>query len=75
MEELKVTYEWYTPGERFRRFWDTARGETQKIAIDNVKKVIKRRIRHECYKVIEIKFEKGGLKKLLLRFSRLEIIS
>ena len=59
MEELKVTYEWYTPGGRCRRFWDTARGETQKIAIDNVKKVIKRRIRHECYKVIEIKFEKG----------------
>ena len=59
MEELKVTYEWYTPGGRCRRFWDTARGETQKVAIDNVKKVIKRRIRHECYKVIEIKFEKG----------------
>ena len=40
MEELKVTYEWYTPGGRCRRFWDTARGETQMIAIDNVKKVI-----------------------------------
>ena len=59
MEELKVTYEWYTPGGRCRRFWDTARGKTQMIAIDNVKKVIKRRIRHEYYKVLEIKFEKG----------------
>ena len=29
------------------------------IAIDNVKKVIKRRIRHEYYKVLEMKFEKG----------------
>ena len=53
---LKVTYEWYTPGGRRRQFFDFAYGVSQKIAIDNIKKIIKRRIRHENYKVLEMKF-------------------
>ena len=46
---LKVTYEWYTPGGRRRTFFDFASGINQKIAIDNIRKIIKRRIRHEKY--------------------------
>ena len=53
---LKVTYEWYTQGARRRTFFDFASGIIQKIAIDNIRKIIKRRIRHENYKVLEMKF-------------------
>ena len=51
---LKVTYEWYTPGGRCRTFWDTASGVCQMICIDNIKKIIKQRIRHENYKVLKM---------------------
>ena len=53
---LKVTYEWYTPGGRCRTFWDTASGVSQMICIDNIKKIIKQRIRHENYKVLKMEF-------------------
>ena len=53
---LKVTYEWYTPGGRRRTFIDFASGINQKIAIDNIRKIIKRRIRHENYKVLKMEF-------------------
>ena len=53
---LKVTYEWYTPGGRRRQFYDFASGMSQMICIDNIKKTIKQRIRHENYKVLEMKF-------------------
>ena len=37
---LKVTYEWYTPGGRRRTIFDFASGINQKIAIDNIRKII-----------------------------------
>ena len=46
MEELKVTYEWYTPGGRCRTFWDTAKGVTQMVAIDNIKKRIHYKVKN-----------------------------
>ena len=54
--ELKVTYEWFTPMGKRRTFYDFAFGMNQKSAIDNMKKNIKRRIRHENYKVLKIEF-------------------
>ena len=54
--KLKVTYEWYTPGGRRRQFYDFSSGVSQMICIDNIKKTIKQRIRHENYKVLEMKF-------------------
>tara|TARA_A100001015_G_C14895225_1_gene674128 strand:- start:979 stop:1164 length:186 start_codon:yes stop_codon:yes gene_type:complete len=54
--KLKVTYEWYTPGGRRRQFYDFADGITEKVCIDNIKKVIKQRIRHENYKVLKMEF-------------------
>ena len=53
---LKVTYEWYTPGGRRRQFYDFANGVTLKVCIDNIKKIIKKRIRHEYYKVLNMEF-------------------
>ena len=52
--ELKVTYEWFTPKGKRRTFYDFAFGMNQKSAIDNMKKNIKRRIRHENYKVLKM---------------------
>ncbi len=54
--ELKVTYEWYTPGGRRRQFYDFAFGISQMVCIDNIKKTIKQRIRHENYKVLKMEF-------------------
>ena len=54
--ELKVTYEWFTPKGKRRTFYDFAFGMNQKSAIDNTKKHIKRRIRHENYKVLKMEF-------------------
>ena len=54
--ELKVTYEWFTPKGKRRTFYDFAFGMNQKSAIDNMKKNIKRRIRHENYKVLKMEF-------------------
>ena len=53
--ELKVTYEWYTPTGRRREFYDFGFGaaESQEIAIDNIKKRIKQRIRHSNYKILK----------------------
>ena len=47
--ELKVTYEWFTPKGKRRTFYDFAFGISQMECIDNIKKHIKRRIRHENY--------------------------
>ena len=55
-KQLKVTYEWFTPKGRRRTFYDFGYGDTEKSAIDFVKKSIKQRIRHENYKVLEMKF-------------------
>ena len=55
-KQLKVTYEGFTPGGRRRTFYDFGFGDTEKSAIDFVKKIIKKRIRHENYKVLEMKF-------------------
>ena len=54
--ELKVTYEWFTPKGKRRTFYDFAFGMNQMECIDNIKKTIKRRIRHENYKVLKIEF-------------------
>ena len=54
--KLKITYEWYTPGGRRRQFYDFASGVSQMICIDNIKKIIKQRIRHENYKVLRMEF-------------------
>ena len=54
--ELKVTYEWFTPKGKRRTFYDFAFGTNEKIAIDNIKKRIKQRIRHEDYKVLKMEF-------------------
>ena len=51
--EIKLTYEWYTPTGRRREFYDFGLGVTQEIAINNVKKHIKQRIRHENYKILK----------------------
>tara|TARA_A100001011_G_C13524876_1_gene522103 strand:- start:236 stop:415 length:180 start_codon:yes stop_codon:yes gene_type:complete len=53
---LKVTYEWFTPKGRRRTFYDFASGLNQIVAIDNIKKLIKQRIRHENYKVLKMEF-------------------
>ena len=45
--ELKVTYEWFTPMGKRRTFYDFAFGTNEKIAIEDRKKRIKQRIRHE----------------------------
>ena len=54
--ELKLTYEWFTPKGKRRTFYDFAFGVNQMECIDNIKKNIKRRIRHENYKVLKMEF-------------------
>ena len=54
--KLKLTYQWYTPGGRSRQFFDFAYGIGKKDCIDNVKKIIKQRIRHENYKILKVEF-------------------
>lgn len=62
--EMKMTYEWFTPTGRRRQFYDFAFGmnvdDNKKLAkdaaINNMKKNIKRRIRHENYKVLKTEF-------------------
>jgi len=54
--QLKVTYEWFTPKGSRRTFYDFAFGLSQIVAIVNIKKRIKQRIRHENYKVLKMEF-------------------
>ena len=54
--KLKVNYEWYTPGGRHRHFYDFSWGMSQMLCIDNIKKTIKRRIRHENYTITKMEF-------------------
>ena len=54
--ELKETYELVTPKGKRRTFYDFAFGMNQIECIGNMKKNIKRRIRHENYKVLKMEF-------------------
>ena len=42
--KLKVTYEWYTPDGRRRQFYDFADGITEKVCIDNIKRLSKKEL-------------------------------